>query len=118
MRDQKMQRKYRYAFERVASPPRQQSTLPFSLTFCFFKPSHPLQSDTWQKEGWDEEFDTEKTAHEKITPLQGIVVPVCYGELQYEGARSLLLSDIGGGNLATPRGALLEVTDHHDGQLQ
>ncbi|KAM4061000.1 Protein kinase-like domain protein [Hirsutella rhossiliensis] len=62
-------------------------------------------------EGWDEEFDTEKAAYEKVKPLRGIVVPKCYGELKYKGTRSLLLSDVGGENLATPEGALLEVTD-------
>lgn len=63
------------------------------------------------KEGWDKEFDTEKAVYKKVKRLQGIVVPKCYGELKYEGTRALLLSDIGGENLATPEGALLEATD-------
>ncbi|KJZ78426.1 hypothetical protein HIM_02464 [Hirsutella minnesotensis 3608] len=63
------------------------------------------------KEGWDQEFDTEKATYQKVKPLQGTVIPVCYGELKYKGTRALLLSDIGGENLATPQGALLEVMD-------
>ncbi|KYK60911.1 Protein kinase-like domain protein [Drechmeria coniospora] len=63
------------------------------------------------KEGWDEEFDMEKVIYERVKPLQGIVVPICYGELKYKGTRSLLLSDIGGENLATPEGSLAEPRD-------
>lgn len=64
-----------------------------------------------QKEGWDEEFETEKAAYERLKPLQGVVIPKCYGELRYNGAKALLLSDIGGVCLATPEGALLEVAE-------
>jgi hypothetical protein len=63
------------------------------------------------KEGWDEEFETEKAAYAKLRPLQGVVVPKCFGELNYNHSRALLLSDIGGGCLATPEGALLEVPE-------
>ena len=53
-----------------------------------------------QKSGWDEEFDTEKAAYEKLKRLQGRVIPICYGQAQYEGTRALILSDIGGACIA------------------
>ncbi|PHH76336.1 hypothetical protein CDD80_1605 [Ophiocordyceps camponoti-rufipedis] len=63
------------------------------------------------KKGWDEEFDTEISTYELVKPLQGIVVPHCYGELEFEGVRALLLSDVGGHNAATPEGSLSSVAD-------
>lgn len=63
------------------------------------------------KEGWDEEFDTEIATYELVKPLQGIVVPKCYGELEYEGTRALLLSDVGGHNVATPEGSIAREPD-------
>lgn len=32
-----------------------------------------------QKIGWDEEFDNETAIYRRLAPLQGTVVPVCYG---------------------------------------
>ncbi|KAL2017963.1 hypothetical protein VTK56DRAFT_1495 [Thermocarpiscus australiensis] len=64
-----------------------------------------------QKEGWEEEFEMEKATYAKLRPLQGIVIPRLLGELRYDNARALLLSDIGGACLATPEGALLEPAD-------
>ncbi len=64
-----------------------------------------------QKEGWDEEFETEKETYTKLRPLQGTVIPRYFGELRYEGKRAILLSDIGGACLATPEGLLLEMDD-------
>jgi hypothetical protein len=64
-----------------------------------------------QKDGWDEEFDTEKAAYEKLKCLQGLVIPICYGLAQYEGTRALVLSDIGGSCVAEPKGAVLAEQD-------
>ncbi|PHH76571.1 hypothetical protein CDD80_1432 [Ophiocordyceps camponoti-rufipedis] len=63
------------------------------------------------KEGWDQEFNAEIAAYEKLKSLQGIVIPICYGVLEYEGTRALLLSDVGGENLLFPEGSLFSVAD-------
>ncbi|KYK56286.1 Protein kinase-like domain protein [Drechmeria coniospora] len=72
----------------------------WSLPSCLVVKKH--------KDGWDEEFEAEKATYAKLASLQGIVIPECYGEIRYCGARALLLSDIGGACLATPAGALLD----------
>ena len=59
-----------------------------------------------QKSGWEDEFDTEKATYEKLRCLQGLVIPSCYGQLQYEGSRALVLSDIGGTCVAEREGAV------------
>jgi hypothetical protein len=64
-----------------------------------------------QKDGWEEEFGSEKATYARLRSLQGIVIPEFLGEVRYENTRALLLSDIGGECLATPQGALLEVAD-------
>jgi hypothetical protein len=64
-----------------------------------------------QKEDWDEEFEAEKSAYTKLQPLQGTIIPECFGELRFAKARALLLSDIGGACLAEPDGSLLEVPE-------
>ncbi|KAK5660768.1 hypothetical protein OQA88_12134 [Cercophora sp. LCS_1] len=64
-----------------------------------------------QKGGWDDEFDTEKAAYEKLKCLQGLVIPICYGQAQYEESRALVLSDIGGSCVAEPEGAVLSEQD-------
>ncbi|KAL2160782.1 hypothetical protein VTH06DRAFT_979 [Thermothelomyces fergusii] len=67
------------------------------------------------KDGWDEEFQSERKAYARLKPLQGIVVPKLYGELTYHepfsSRRALLLSDIGDACVATAEGALLSVPD-------
>ncbi|KAK4152615.1 hypothetical protein C8A00DRAFT_16080 [Chaetomidium leptoderma] len=90
--------------------------LPFSIQAWFesFFPEWSLPSQLIlkkQKKGWDEEFEAEKAAYTKLLPLQGVVIPRCFGQLRYDNARALLLSDIGGACLAEPDGALLEVPD-------
>ncbi|KAK3933730.1 hypothetical protein QBC46DRAFT_105089 [Diplogelasinospora grovesii] len=64
-----------------------------------------------QKDGWDEEFDTEKATYEKLKCLQGLVIPTYYGQVQYMGTRALVLSDIGGACVAEPEGAVLSEQD-------
>ncbi|RDA87663.1 hypothetical protein CP532_3828 [Ophiocordyceps camponoti-leonardi (nom. inval.)] len=90
--------------------------LPFSLRTRFeaLFPEWHLPSrlvlKRYKKE-WHREFTTEKATYDRMKPLQGIVVPKCYGEIDYQGTRALLLSDVGGENLATAEGATLEVAD-------
>lgn len=55
-----------------------------------------------QKEYWESEFELEKTQ-----PLQGRFIPICFGQIDYDDTRALLMSDIGGACLATPEGAIL-----------
>lgn len=64
-----------------------------------------------QKEGWEEEFDTEKAAYGRLQALQGTVIPQFLGQVQCDKTRGMLLSDIGGVCLAAPEGSLLEVAN-------
>jgi len=64
-----------------------------------------------QKKGWEDEFEVEKATYAKLKPLQGIVIPKLYGQVSYDKTRSLLLSDVGGVNLSTPAGSLLELSE-------
>ncbi|KAK2590179.1 hypothetical protein QQS21_012143 [Conoideocrella luteorostrata] len=60
------------------------------------------------KEGWDDEFDTEKLVYKQLKHLQGNRIPTYYGELKYKGTKAILLSDIGGVCLGDPAGTLLD----------
>jgi hypothetical protein len=65
-----------------------------------------------QKQGGDELierelFDTEVTAYNRLKPLQGVVVPNCYGLCYYRGMRALLLEHLPGVSLASPEGSTL-----------
>ena len=53
----------------------------------------------------------EKAAYEKLEPVQGSVIPRCFGQIEYDGKRALILSDIGGYCIATPEGAVLDEKD-------
>ncbi|KAK4655748.1 hypothetical protein QC762_305130 [Podospora pseudocomata] len=64
-----------------------------------------------QKKNWEEEFEAEKAAYAKLRPLQRIVVPRLFGELQYDNTPALLMSDIGGACLAAPEGGMLELDE-------
>lgn len=64
-----------------------------------------------QKDGWDEEFHTERSIYEQLACLQGLVIPICYGQVQHDGKRCLVLSDIGGACVATPEGTVLTEQD-------
>ncbi len=48
------------------------------------------------KRDWDEEFDTEKDVYNKLKPLQGNLIPIFYGEAEYEGTRAFVLSEVDG----------------------
>ncbi|KAK4151255.1 hypothetical protein C8A00DRAFT_45518 [Chaetomidium leptoderma] len=52
-------------------------------------------------------FDAEHAVYDRLGPLQGEVIPRLLGCIEYDGARALLLSDIGGVCLADPGGGLV-----------
>ncbi|KAE8371928.1 hypothetical protein BDV26DRAFT_286366 [Aspergillus bertholletiae] len=52
-----------------------------------------------QKEGWEEEFEDEVTAYNKLNALQGKVIPYFYGQGYFDGLPALILSDINGNHL-------------------
>lgn len=54
-----------------------------------------------QKPDWEAEFDNEIRMYQRLAPLQGSVVPVLYGTVAFEGVRALLLSDLGGRQIAS-----------------
>ncbi|KAF5692053.1 hypothetical protein FDENT_3073 [Fusarium denticulatum] len=64
-----------------------------------------------QKENWEEEFDHEIIAYNKMRPIQGLTIPKLYGMIQYANTRALILSDIGGSSLSTPDGVVLDEQD-------
>ncbi|PWY94005.1 hypothetical protein BO94DRAFT_543271 [Aspergillus sclerotioniger CBS 115572] len=49
-----------------------------------------------QKDGWEEEFEDEETAYNKLKVLQGKVIPYFYGRGDFDGLPALILSDIDG----------------------
>jgi hypothetical protein len=74
-----------------------------------------------QKVGWDEEFDNEKAIYQRLSPLQGTVVPVCYGEAvcpatETTTSRALVLSDVGGIGLYEDAAGGME-TEHVEAML-
>jgi len=76
----------------------------------WFLPSHVVLKK--QKEGGEaiineERFDTEVKAYGQLKPLQGVVIPTCYGRLRYNGVRAIILEYLGGVSLASPEGATL-----------
>ena len=80
----------------------------------WFLPGHVVLKK--QKKGeeetfMDELFDTEVKAYGRLKPLQGIVIPTCYGHLRYDGTRALLLEYLEGVLLSSPEGATLRVEE-------
>jgi hypothetical protein len=76
----------------------------------WFLPSHVVLKK--QKEGGEamineERFDAEVKAYGRLKPLQGVVIPTCYGRLHYNGVRAIILEYLGGVSLASPEGATL-----------
>lgn len=57
-----------------------------------------------KKNGWDDEFDNEKAMYARLEAFQGVLIPICYGEVEFEGSRALVMSVIDGRKLS-------EVTD-------
>lgn len=54
-----------------------------------------------------EYFETEAKVYSRLKPLQGVVIPRCYGQLNFNGSRALLLEHLGGVSLVSPKGATL-----------
>ncbi|KAH8430073.1 uncharacterized protein LDX57_007744 [Aspergillus melleus] len=49
-----------------------------------------------QKDGWEEEFEVEKMAYNRLAQLQGEVIPYFYGQGSFNGLPAIVLSDIDG----------------------
>jgi hypothetical protein len=49
-------------------------------------------------------FDTEAKVQDQLKPLQGVVVPRCYGQLRYNGSKPLMLEHLGGVSLLSTEG--------------
>ncbi|CAI6014153.1 unnamed protein product [Clonostachys chloroleuca] len=64
-----------------------------------------------QKNHWEDEFDQEVAAYDKLHRLQGISIPRLHGLIEYNHTRALILSDVGGFSLGTPEGAVLDKQD-------
>lgn len=64
-----------------------------------------------EKEKSKEFFDTEVKAYRQLATLQGVVVPRCYGSVDYKGLRSLLPQDVAGVSLAEPAGLTLSLPE-------
>jgi RIO-like serine/threonine protein kinase len=69
-----------------------------------------------QKEGEGEMimaelFDTEFKAYDRLKPLQGVVIPTCFGLLYYNGTRALIVDYLEGVSLSSPEGATLRVEE-------
>ncbi|KAK1749606.1 hypothetical protein QBC47DRAFT_354831 [Echria macrotheca] len=74
-----------------------------------------------KKKGWDAEFENEKAIYQQLVPLQGTVVPICYGEADCPATestetRALVLSDIGGIGLYEDAASGLD-TEHVESML-
>ena len=52
-----------------------------------------------QKDGWEEEFQNEKEAYDKLQHLQGTVIPELFGQGSYNGLPALILSNVVGPTL-------------------
>ncbi|SPO02508.1 uncharacterized protein DNG_05181 [Cephalotrichum gorgonifer] len=47
-------------------------------------------------DGWEDEFEHEKSMYDMLSDLQGHRIPICYGEGRYKRSRALLLSYVDG----------------------
>ena len=63
------------------------------------------------KEIAEELFDTEVNAYDRLKPLQGLVIPTCYGRVSCNGARALILEHIGGISMSSPEGATFRLDE-------
>lgn len=64
-----------------------------------------------RKPDWDEEFANEVYMYAKLRPLQGLVIPVCYGQVSCGrgSVPALVLSDTGGVELCDPKAGGLPI---------
>lgn len=91
-----------------------QSTLLLTLGLNSVFPEWSLPDNVilkMQKNGHEENFDAERSAYDKLACLQGHVIPVLFGQIDYNGTYALLLSDTRGSSMAEPEGILLEDGD-------
>ena len=78
----------------------------------WFLPDHialKMEKLSEEKEAMEELFDTEVKVYERLKPLQGVVVPRCYGRIRYNGSRTLILERLGGVSLVSPEAATLRL---------
>jgi tRNA A-37 threonylcarbamoyl transferase component Bud32 len=83
----------------------------------WFLPDHvvlKMEKPGEEKEIMEEMFDTEVKVYERLNPLQGVVVPRCYGCLRYNGSRALILQHLGGVSLVSPEAATLRLDELAD----
>lgn len=69
------------------------------------------EKDTGEEGVGAELFDTEVEAYARLSPLQGTVTPVCYGQARYNGRRALILQDVDGKCIHEPEGLTLSLYD-------
>ncbi|SPQ21176.1 a505a8da-e047-4946-99ab-bbf81f681c51 [Thermothielavioides terrestris] len=82
---------------------------------------HAFYRELNVEDGWEDEFENEKAIYQRLAPVQGTVVPVCYGEASCPatddtGPRALVLSDIGGIGLYEDAAGGLD-TEHVEAML-
>ncbi|KAH6623797.1 hypothetical protein F5144DRAFT_371867 [Chaetomium tenue] len=81
----------------------------------WFLPDHVVLKQQKQgeveKEIAEELFDAEADAYHRLKPLQGVVIPTCYGRVSYNGTRALVLERIGGVSMFSPEGATLRLEE-------
>ncbi|KAK4041785.1 lipopolysaccharide core heptose(II) kinase RfaY [Parachaetomium inaequale] len=82
----------------------------------WFLPSHVVLKKQKKGEGEEEtireeQFDTDVKAYDQLKPLQGTVIPTCYGRLRYDGTRALLLEYLGGVSMSLPEGTTLTLEE-------
>ncbi|KAI1052607.1 hypothetical protein LB507_009855 [Fusarium sp. FIESC RH6] len=64
-----------------------------------------------EKDDWQEEFDNEIVAYNRLRPLQGDTIPRFYGCTSYNNRRAIVISDVGGFCLIDSEGAVLSKED-------
>lgn len=83
----------------------------------WFLPDHAIlkiQKQDDEEAVMAELFETEAKAYNRLKPLQGVVIPKCYGQLHYNGSRALMLEYLGGVSLVSPEGATLTLQELSD----
>ena len=84
------------------------SLLPNKFPEWFLPDEIVLKSE---KDDWEEEFNNEIVAYNKLRPIQGDTIPRFYGCTNYNNRRAIVLSDVGGFCLNDVKGAVLSKED-------
>ncbi|RBR12923.1 uncharacterized protein FIESC28_08414 [Fusarium coffeatum] len=84
------------------------SLLPNKFPEWFLPDEIVLKSE---KDDWEEEFDKEIVAYNKLRPIQGDTIPRYYGCTTYNNRRAIVVSDVGGFCLNNAEGAVLSKED-------